>query len=620
MGMIYNAITPSGTNRLKGQASYRFQRQPFAAFPFFTQGPHTSDRKPPTDVNIFTLDTGGPIVRDKTHFFGGYEHTERDLSGTAVITITPANQTALGLTEPAYQKKFLNTEFLIGKVDHQLSSNNRLSLRYILFDNFITNNIGSGINSVERGTDFSDRQHSTALQVISTIRPTLLNELRVQYATRAQGRVPGDAAGTGPAITISGVANFGGAIGSLADAGFGFTQDVFQVSNNVTHIRGDHAYKFGIDAQHVADTRTNAAMQLYTFSSVNNYLAAKSGANPFGYTSFQQYFGEPNLDFSSNLYGFFVQDDWRVASNVKVLYGVRYDLYDVPNADPAAPVESSRDFRIDKNNWGPRAGVVWSPGDSSRTVFRANTGVMYDQALLGMYEQALIADGTNRRAAANLQPGSQGAPAYPNVLSSGSGAQPSSVNTVDTDFEVAKMWQTNLQVERQLGSNYSVAVGTAYTRGYGLPVLSNVNVINPVGRLADNSPVYAVAATSASRRDPRFNSILSIGSIGESNYKNLTLQVTRRASDGVQFDFAYTLGKSEDNAPVSSVISVQADAGRQTTRTSTRTLALTFWTSGIHSPAASLPRRNTTATTRWLAVCSTARFSAWPCNSRAGFP
>ena len=81
MGMIYNAITPSGTNTLKGQGSYRLQRKPFAAFPFFTQGPHTSDRKPPTDVNMFTADLGGPIVRDRTHFFGGYEHTERDLSG-----------------------------------------------------------------------------------------------------------------------------------------------------------------------------------------------------------------------------------------------------------------------------------------------------------------------------------------------------------------------------------------------------------------------------------------------------------------------------------------------------------------------------------------------------------
>ena len=105
MGLIYNAITPSGTNTYKGQGSYRFQRKAMAAFPFFTQGARNDDTKPPTEVNVYTVDIGGPVVRDRTHFFGGYEHTERDLSGSAVITITPANQAALGLTEPRYQDK-----------------------------------------------------------------------------------------------------------------------------------------------------------------------------------------------------------------------------------------------------------------------------------------------------------------------------------------------------------------------------------------------------------------------------------------------------------------------------------------------------------------------------------
>ena len=232
----------------------------------------------------------------------------------------------------------LNTEFAIGKVDHQFNQNNRLSVRYIFFDNFINNNIGGGFNSVQRGTDFTDRQHSTGVQLISTVTPTLLNELRVQYATRAQGRVPGARGGTGPAITITNVANFGGPIAGDADAGFAFTQNVFQVTNNLTHIRGDHAYKFGFDIQHVADTRTRTASQAYTFPIVAAYLAAVSGANRFGYTTFAQYFGETDLEYSSNLYGFFVQDDWRLSSNVKILYGLRYDLYDVPERQPGRAV------------------------------------------------------------------------------------------------------------------------------------------------------------------------------------------------------------------------------------------------------------------------------------------
>jgi hypothetical protein len=562
MGMIYNAITPSGTNTIRGQGSYRMQRKPFAAFPFFTQGPHTEDRKPPTDVNVYTFDVGGPIVRDKTHFFGGYEHTERDLSGSAVITITPANQARLGLSEPPYVPRGLNTEFMIGKVDHQFNQNNRLSARYIFFDNFINNNIGGGITSVQRGTDFSDRQHSTGVQLISTLTPTLLNELRTQYATRAQGRAPGSAAGTGPAITISGVANFGGPIGGLADAGFAFTQDVFQVSNNLTYIRRDHAYKFGFDVQRVMDTRTSSSQQLYTFSSIDNYLAALNGTNRFAYNTFDQYFGETYLEYNSNLYGIFVQDDWRIAPNVKVLYGVRYDLYDVPEANSAAPFEASRDFVIDKNNVAPRFGVVWTVGDDRRTVVRANSGLMYDQPLLAMYEQALTADGTNARAAARFQPTTPGAPAFPNVLSAGSGAQPNSVNTVSQDFEVGRMWQNNVQVERQLGDKYAISVGTTYTRGWSLPVISNINVINPTSRLADGRPVYSTAVNANTRRDPRYNVINMVESLGDSNYRNMTLQFTRRGADGIQFDFAYTLGKSDDTAPTTGTLSVQGDAGR----------------------------------------------------------
>ena len=142
MGIVYNAITPSGTNTFRGQGSYRFQRKPMVAFPFYTQGERNDETKPPTNVNVYTFDLGGPIVKDRAHFFGGYEHTERDLSGLSVITITPANQAALGLTEPRYMPRGLNTEFAIGKVDYQLNQANRLSFRYMFFDNFITANVG----------------------------------------------------------------------------------------------------------------------------------------------------------------------------------------------------------------------------------------------------------------------------------------------------------------------------------------------------------------------------------------------------------------------------------------------------------------------------------------------
>jgi hypothetical protein len=123
------------------------------------------------------------------------------------------------------------------------------------------------------------------------------------------------------------------------------------------------------------------------------------------------------------------------------------------------------------------------------------------------------------------------------------------------------MWQTNVQVERGLGENYSLSAGVAYTRGYNLPVVSNVNLQNPTGTLADGRPIYSAAVNAVTRVDPRFNAIFSTQAIGESDYRALMLQFSRRMNRGIQWDFAYTLGRAEDNAPITSVLSVQGDTG-----------------------------------------------------------
>ena len=559
MGLVYNAITPSGTNTVHGEGSWRFQRKPFAAFPFFTT--NRALGKPPTDVNVYTFDSGGPIVKNRTHYFAGYENLRRDFSGGRVITINPAAAAQLGLTEPAFMPAVGNTKFAIGKVDHSLSASHRLEARYIFFDNFISNNINGGLNSVQRGTDFRDRQHSAALQLVSTARGNLLNEARVQYATRDQSRVPGSQAGAGPAIVVTGVANFGGPLATNADVGFGFTEKIFQVTDNVTQLRGNHSYKMGFNAQFVRDTRTQTSIQLYTFPTVAAYLAARGGVDRFGYSSFQQFFGEPSYAYDTQMYALFAQDDWQLTPTLKVLYGVRYDTYSPPDGSSAAVLAPSRTFPKDRNNWQPRAGFVWTLDEGRRTVLRGNSGLTYDQPINAVYEQAIVQDGTSTRGNVNLQPTQTGAPAFPNVLSTGTAAVSTTAWTVDPRFQIARMWQNNIQLERGFGDSYAASIGVSYTRGYDLPVVSNINLINPIGALPDGRPIFNTAISAATRVDPRFNAIFSTQAIGESTYKNMTLQFGRRFSRGIQWDLAYTLGKGEDNVPITSTLSVQGDTG-----------------------------------------------------------
>ena len=84
-----------------------------------------------------------------------------------------------------------------------------------------------------------------------------------------------------------------------------------------------------------------------------------------------------------------------------------------------------------------------------------------------------------------LQPTQAGAPAFPAVLAAGSGAAPNTAWTVDPDFEVARMWQNNVQFERGSGrALLGWRSGFTYTRGYNLPVVSQHQPDQPDRRAA----------------------------------------------------------------------------------------------------------------------------------------
>jgi hypothetical protein len=566
MGLVYNAITPSGTNTFTGSTSFRFRRKGFSAFPYPFTGPRTEDRKPDTKINTWTAELGGPVLRDRTHFFGGFESTFRDLSGQSTITITPANAALIGLTpQPSAIPREQTARFFIGKIDHQLGQAHRLTARYIRFENDSPNNIGGGLNSTEVSTNFLDAMNSAAFQVVSTFGDNRLNELRVQFANRHQSRSRSPLSGTGPRINISGVANFGGPNANTSGAGFDFKQNIWQVINNYTYLRANHSYKFGFDFQFIDDQRTASLFEVYNFPSINAYLAARSGANPFGYTNFQQLFGDPDFAMDTAMYSAFVQDDWRVTPDFKMLYGVRYDLYRYPSGDPNAPFEWSRDFRLDRNNFGPRLGIAWTPFDDKRTVVRASTSIMYDQPLLAAYERAFQDSGSPARFTVAVSPTSAGAPAFPGNLANlppGFALPTQSISTVDPDFKVARTFQNNVQLERGLGRHFAASMGLVYVKGYDLPVITNINLINPIGTLADGRPIFSTAVNANTRRFPQFNQVNAVQSIGDSTYRALTLQLNKRWSHNYQFDLTYTLGKGEDNAPLTSALSVQGDDAR----------------------------------------------------------
>jgi hypothetical protein len=553
-GMVYNAITPSGTNNIHGSSSFRFRRNAMSARPFFLA---PTAVKPDTDVNNFNATLGGPIVKDKLHYYAGYEYVDRSLvTGSQVITVSPAAAQELGITLPAdgvipaHQK----VNFLFGKTDYQLNAANRLSARYFLFKNSSASNIAGGLTTTDRATDFTDRMDSASAQLVSSLGATRLNELRVQYARRHQFRTLADSAADGPGITVSGVANFGGPrLGDTNSVGFDFEQGIWQVIDNLTWLKGKHSFKAGIDAQFISDNRHKGERFLYTFPNTAAYLAAKNGTSPLGYTSLAQDFGQLDVAYDSGFYGLFVQDDWQMNSQMKLLFGLRYDLFDIPSSRAFAPNPYSSDFTVDKNNLAPRVGFSWSLDSQAKTVLRASTGLMYEPPLLDFYDNAILNNGDPASFSVSLSGTSAGAPPFPQSLAN---VPPTfvlprqSINAVDPDFRTQSAWLSNVQVERELRRDMSFSVGYVNSIGRNLPVLMDVNIIPTAASLGDGRPIYSTAVNGATRVDTNFDHINMFKSIGESTYNAFTASLTKRMTHGWMAQATYTLARGEDTAPL----------------------------------------------------------------------
>jgi hypothetical protein len=570
-GLVYNAVTPSGSNRYTGDVGYRFRLKKWAAFPFFFTQPKTEENRPDNSLSIFTGTVSGPVLKNRLFFYGGVERTYQ--AQDRVITVDPSVIQAVGAAEqpgsiPGYRSVF----FFIGKADWQINASHRLSFRTNTFKNDNPFNASTGgANTYERAVDYIDGMVSPATQLVSSLGPTVLNELRVQYARRHFYRFSHDPNVTGVSVnvnggTVNGVSqaiNFGMPTGDGED----FVQRITQVIDNVTYLRGTHSYKTGVDVQWIGDHREVPLPAQYNFASIQAYNDAKSGLSPRGYTTFTQTIGQPAFNMNNAMLSLFGQDDWRMTPTFKLLYGLRYDYYMYPGGIDGAPYNAT--FHRDGNNVAPRAGFAWTLDGQSRMVLRGSSGLMYDQPLLAIVETAYTNSGlAQRTTSVSLNPTSPNAPSFPNTLS---GLPPGTVQVSATvqgmapDFQTGKVWQNDLTLERAFGANYSASIGARYARGWNLPVINDVNLagVAPVRYLDDGRGVYATAVNASTRVDPRYNRVRLTQSIGESWYKALTLQLTKRWSRGVQYNLNYTLAKGTDTAPLGgATLAVQGDASR----------------------------------------------------------
>lgn len=520
---IVNVVTQSGTNEWRGRL-YGFARNQR----FDARNPLASTKDPLTQAQ-YGATFGNPVKRDRTFLFTNFEQTR--LHNAVVLTISPANVAAINgaLDQLKYggprvstglAPSGFNSSNFLTRLDHRLNKNNQLSVRYSLYDINSMNARGvGGLNAASRGTSLTNRDQTIAVSDVATLTPHTANEARFQFTRSRLAAPPNDL--TGPAITISGVAN----LGTSTSSPTGRDADLFELVDNVTVLNGAHSLKFGADFLYnrVNITFPGALQGVYTFSSLAGLQAAR-------YVTYQQAFGTPSLLQSNPNLGLFAQDEWRVRPGLTVNAGLRYDVQWLP-----------RPIQADTNNIAPRLGIAYAPG-GGKTVLRASYGLYFDRLPLRATSNALQRDGSKYKVAV-FSFGQAGAPVFPNVAAAFPTGFLPSVTTIDPHIQNAYSQQASLQIERELGAHTSLAVGYLHTRGLHLILSRNVNVPTLTA-----SQAAQLGIANLGRPNPNFANISRYESSGNSYYNGLTVSFNRRFKGRFGGRVSYTFSKAIDNA------------------------------------------------------------------------
>jgi hypothetical protein len=541
VGTVFNAITKSGANDLHGEGAFLFRRKAFTAAPSLLA---FGRDKPELSVNNFFGNAGGSVIKDKLFFFGGYEYIKRDLP--SVVSVTSATITALGLgaessnTIPFAQE----AQFVFTRGDWQVNDSNRVMFRYNYFRNESPYNSVASLGLASTTTLYRDRARSYSAQWVSTLSPVAVNELRFQAPKRFVRNEAGGYTGPGPIITITGQIQFNGSVNLGLRAPIEQTPEIV---DNFSFTRGRHQFKTGGALRWVRNESTQAAYAQYTFPSVQAYLEAKAGRAPRGYASFFQRLGNLNSKFGHQFNSLYFQDAWKVRPNVTFSYGVRHDVYRLPEAPGDAPYEASRSFRVDRNNWAPRMGLAWGLGKDQKTVVRASAGLFYDPPQTDVYRRSIQNNGNPLIFNITATPAQAFAPNFPGVFTgvpSGFQLPIQSIDAVSPRFRSLYSSNANVQVTREIAANMSLSLGYLFTKGTALPVYRNINVIPGATSLADGRPIFL-----SPRADPRFSNIVMAEAVGSSSYNGMNMTLNRRFARGFEVFATYTWSHSIDDAP-----------------------------------------------------------------------
>ena len=569
-GMLANAVTKSGTNNFLGTVSGYFRSDRFNA------ADKIQNRVVPYSDQQIVTTFGGPIRKDRVHFFGNYEQ-ERNPQTVTFSSPYPA----FNIDLPAQNRQRKG----IARGDAQFSSRTHFMTRYQQYYNDLPNG-GTGGATSHPSTARREQRHSN--EVLSTLTHvigtnavnevkggvSLFNYTRDSAVTWKGGCFPNAPVRCGGSETIS---LRGYSIGSAVG------QD--QTQNNYS-LRDDFSFSFDKAGRQDVKMGGEYIRQntiILWCATCTGALDATNGAVPANIQSLFPVWNDAstwnlaplspiakrftqnvsNTDFHyqmpQSLYAAWLQDDWKLDNRLTLNLGVRYDIqagaYSEGNVVLLPWI--NKDIPYDLNNVGPRLGFAYTVND--RTVIRGGWGLFFSQSSSDELHQTVEAihqaaadipyDG---RADFAVNPFNGPVPTYAQLMAKAcdqNNGAPGCYRRSITD-EINNRWhmmpyarQGSIGLERQLGTDMSMQANYVYTGGRGEEVDTNINL--------SYNPATGVNYPSADVAHRPFQNwaIVPLGLLeGYSSYKGLETSFNKRFSHKWQAQGTYTLSVFRDGS------------------------------------------------------------------------
>ncbi|MGH9719710.1 MAG: carboxypeptidase regulatory-like domain-containing protein [Bryobacteraceae bacterium] len=559
-------VTRSGSNDFHGSAFDYFRNDALDANDWFANRDRLA--RAPLRQNNFGGVLGGPIVHNRTFFFGSYEGLRLTQPQTATISV-PSLETrrvasprilpilngfpipnrenlADGLAR--FASSFSNKTDLDAasvRVDHTLNGKISLNGRFSYSPSSVAQR--GGAPSLNNITNAEFQHRAVTLGSIQVISPRVNNDVRVNISTAESssvieiddfgGAVPYDRSAYLPPSVPAGkaffYAFFPGTPLLSSGPSVNNSQRQINIVDNISMIAGTHQLKFGVDYRRLSPNFRPRAYDLAV--SFPSLATADALAGRASLASFRA--NDPlSLRFTNfSAYG---QDTWKIHPRLTLTWGLRWEVNPPPSATNGKELYSVKDFDNPSNsrlgggplwatayaNVAPRVGAAYLLRDraGSQTVLRGGFGVFFDLGVGAAGDLVYAFPYTRNARITNplfpIDPALLTPPPF--------SLQPPLPSTYgfEPELKLPYTHQWNVSIEQTLGARQSLTLSYVAAVGRRLLRTEQINV------------------------NMNFPLVTTLRNAATSDYHSLQLQFQRRLSRGVQGIASYTWGHSIDEA------------------------------------------------------------------------